>query len=189
MNGHERTAAANASNKRAGQWRLDKVATVIRQFERDGRKLDASEIARLAGVGRSYLYQNADAERLMTTALERQSEAVSEASRVRTEDSVGQWRERALNAEAQLDRAKGEILLQRNEMAELLGVIRTFEDTTPTDAVQRLVSENHTLKRRVKEMSSEVDRLDDRLAAARENNRFLDKRIADLEVELLEGPG
>ncbi|MFI8438957.1 hypothetical protein ACIGJO_35580 [Streptomyces sp. NPDC079020] len=58
--------------------------------------------------------------------------------------------------------------------------------TTPKDAVQRVMTENTTLKRQIQQLTSERRSLEDRLKGARENNRFLDKRAAELEAQLAE---
>ena len=52
------------------------------------------------------------------------------------------------------------------------------------DAVQRITTENATLKQRVRQLSTDNRTLDERLKAARSNLRFQDRRIADLEARL-----
>ena len=54
-----------------------------------------------------------------------------------------------------------------------------------TGAVERLVTENITVKQRVRDLTATNRTLDERLQSARSNNRFLDKRIAGLEAQLL----
>ncbi|GAA2264955.1 hypothetical protein GCM10010232_66440 [Streptomyces amakusaensis] len=56
----------------------------------------------------------------------------------------------------------------------------------PGESVQQLVTENTTLKRQVHQVTKEHRALQERLEGARSNLRFADKRIADLEVQLLE---
>jgi septal ring factor EnvC (AmiA/AmiB activator) len=48
-----------------------------------------------------------------------------------------------------------------------------------------LITENTTLKHRIRELTQEVKRFQERLQAARDNNRFLDNKIADLEAQLV----
>jgi septal ring factor EnvC (AmiA/AmiB activator) len=94
------------------------------------------------------------------------------------------WRERALNAEDALKAAYAEILAQRNRIGELLGQIRDQEaESTHTD-VQRITTENTTLKQRIRQLTAENRTLDERLTAARSNLRFQDRRIADLEARI-----
>jgi outer membrane murein-binding lipoprotein Lpp len=67
-------------------------------------------------------------------------------------------------------------------MAILLGQVH---DLSP-QAAQRLASENTTLKHRVRELTRDNKTLEERLEAARSNNRFADRRIAQLEAQLTE---
>ena len=96
------------------------------------------------------------------------------------------WRERALNAEDALKAANAEILAQRTRIGELLGRIRDLEAEWTQDAVQRITTENTTLKQRVRQLTTDNRTLDERLKAARSNLRFQDRRIADLEARLTE---
>jgi predicted nucleic acid-binding Zn-ribbon protein len=56
----------------------------------------------------------------------------------------------------------------------------------PGDSVQATLTENTTLKRRIQQLTHEHRALQERLEGARSNLRFAEKRIADLEVQLLE---
>lgn len=64
--------------------------------------------------------------------------------------------------------------------------IRDLEADLPEDGVQRLITERTTLKRQIQDLTHEKNRLNERLHAARDNNRFLDNRIADLEAQLID---
>lgn len=94
------------------------------------------------------------------------------------------WRERALNAEEGLKAAQTEILTQRTRIGELLGQIRDLQDEWTEEAIQRITTENTTLKQRVRQLTSENRTLDERLKAARSNLRFQDRRVADLEAQI-----
>jgi hypothetical protein len=69
-------------------------------------------------------------------------------------------------------------------IGELLGYIRDVEAEWTQDAVQRITTENATLKQRVRQLSTDNRTLDERLKVARSNLRF--RRIADLGVRLTE---
>src|SRR5260370_40472062 len=97
----------------------------------------------------------------------------------------GPWRERALNAESELKRAPGEIAAQRGQIGELLGRIRDLEHDLPEDGIQRTINENHPLRAQARQLPQDNRRTEERLAGARDTNRFLDKRIAGLEADLL----
>ena len=98
---------------------------------------------------------------------------------------TGPWRERALNAESELKRAHREITAQRGQIGELLGRIRDLEHDLPEDGVARTITENHSLRAQVRQLTQDNRRLEERLAGARDTNRFLDKRIADLEAGMI----
>jgi predicted RNase H-like nuclease (RuvC/YqgF family) len=85
-----------------------------------------------------------------------------------------------------LKAAHTEIGIQRERIGILLGQIRDLQAEYTGDTARRITTENSTLKRRVRELTDENRGLTDKLHAARSNNRFLDKRIADLEVQLLD---
>jgi chromosome segregation ATPase len=139
-------------------------------------------LARPACVSRTFLYQNQQARALIeqVTRTSRPQPGIS-SSRNRTQPA---WRERALNAEDALTQTQREIRAQRTRIAELLGEIRDLEHDLPEGSLQRIVTENTTLKQHVRQLTQDNQRLQERLASARQNNRFLDKHIADLEAQL-----
>jgi chromosome segregation ATPase len=94
------------------------------------------------------------------------------------------WRERALNAEDALKAATAEIVRQRARIGELLGQVRDLEAEWTKEAIQRITTENTTLKQRVRQLTTDNRTLDERLKAARSNMRFQDRRVADLEAQL-----
>jgi len=99
------------------------------------------------------------------------------------------WRERALNAEDALKAARTEIVQQRTRIGELLGQVRDLEAEWTKESIQRITTENTTLKQRVRQLTTDNRTLDERLTAARSNLRFQDRRLADLEAQLLDSPG
>ena len=140
---------------------------------------------RRAGVSRTFLYTNADAKTAVTDAIR---EAGDQRRRLLTEADDSReatWRERALNAEDALKAAHAEIGAQRSRIGELLGRIRDLEAEWTQDSIQHITTENATLKQRVRQLTVDNCTLDERLKAARSNLRFQDRRIADLEAQLL----
>ncbi|MDQ1051677.1 DUF6262 family protein [Streptomyces sp. V4I2] len=178
-----RTAAAVAARRQAAALMLDRIRDVLGQMRRERSRVTFAAVARRADVSRTFLYHNGEARRLVEDAAE---SAAGQTVKDRTEKAAhaeATWRERALNAEEIIKAANLEVRAQRAQIATLLGRIRDLESSLPADAVQRIVSENHSLKIKVRQDNKT---LEDRLKAARDNNRFLDKRIADLETELLQ---
>ena len=95
------------------------------------------------------------------------------------------WRECALNAEDALKAAHAEIVQQRTRIGGLLGQVRDLEAEWTKESIQRITTENTTLKQRVRQLTTDNRTLDERLKAARSNLRFQDRRVADLEAQLL----
>lgn len=69
-----------------------------------------------------------------------------------------------------------------------MGQIRDFDQTTPGESLQSLTTENTTLKHRVQQLTREHRTLQERLDGG-SNLRFAEKRIGDLEVQILERHG
>ncbi|MGH3466790.1 MAG: DUF6262 family protein [Thermocrispum sp.] len=183
-----RTAAAIQARQRHAVSLLGDVQHALRQMRRDNTRITVRGLARHAGVSRTFLYQNPEARRLVEeaiTASTAQRDADRQAGRQRDELNAA-WRERALNAEDALASANREIRRQRQHIADLMGQLRDLEHTWSHDGLQQLVTENTTLKQRVRQLTGDNQTLTDKLAAARSNARFLDRRIADLELQLLE---
>lgn len=181
-----RTAAAVAARRQAAAGMLDRVRDVLVQMRRERSRVTFAAVARRADVSRTFLYQNGEARRLVEDAAESAAGQTIKDRAEKAAHTEATWRERALNAEEIIKTANLEVRTQRAQIATLLGRIRDLESSLPADAVQRIVSENHSLKLKVRQQTQDNKTLEDRLKAARDNNRFLDKRIADLEIELLQ---
>jgi chromosome segregation ATPase len=145
---------------------------------------DIKTLAREAGVSRTFCYDNPQAR----TAIAQAGADRAERRRKHLDDQdsahEASWREQALNAEDAFKTATTEIHNQRTRIAQLLGQIRDLTDEWNTQDVQRVTSENATLKQHVRALSAENRTLQERLAAARSTLRFQDKRIAELEANI-----
>ncbi|WP_405876520.1 DUF6262 family protein [Streptomyces sp. NBC_01136] len=177
-----RTDAAVRARRQTTQEMLERLQTALAATARDHTPVTVAALARTARVSRTFLYQNQQARALIeqATRADRPHPAVSK-SGSRTQPA---WRERALNAEDALAQAQREIRTQRTHIAELLGKIRDLEHDLPEGSLQRIVTENTSLKQHVRQLTQDNQRHQERLASARQNNRFLDKRVADLEAQL-----
>ncbi len=182
----QRTAAANQVRQQGTCRKLERIEATLRTMQRDGTRITYPAVARRAGVSRTFLYQNADASKLMTEALAAAEGTRQRAQSSRDERVEASWRQRALNAEDALKIAYAEIAAQRNRIAVLMGQIRDLQAEYGEDTIQRAAAENSALKDRARQLAEENRSLQDKLQAARSNNRFLDKRIADLEACLLD---
>jgi chromosome segregation ATPase len=179
-----RTAAALAARRRGTQAALDRVTDAITRLRREKTQVSVAAVARRAAVSRTFLYSNPDAKAAIDAAARQEPQRDKGSAGRRDEQHGASWRERALNAEDGLKAATVEILTQRGRIGELLGRIRDLESHWTKDEIQRVSTENTTLKQRVQQLTAESRTLEERLQAARSNLRFQDRRIADLEAQL-----
>ena len=181
-----RTAAAAAARRRQSEDKLARVEKVIRQLRREQARITVRAIAHRAGVSPTFLYENPAARDLVQAAAA-DSAAHGDRTAAQTHERIeAAWRERALNAEDALAQAHKEILTQRQRIGQLMGELRDFDQMVPGESVQRLVSENTSLKQQIQQISQEHRSLQERLEASRSTNRFADRRIAALEAQLLD---
>lgn len=179
-----RTAAALEARRHSARAAIERVHYAISQLRREKTPVSVAAVARRAGVSRTFLYDNIEARTAVSTAVAEADERRERALADQVDQHEATWRERALNAEDALKAANTEILNQRNRIGELLGQIRDLEAEWTEEAIQRITTENTTLKQRVRQLTSDNRTLDERLKAARSNLRFQDRRVADLEAQL-----
>ncbi|GAA4729965.1 DUF6262 family protein [Phytohabitans rumicis] len=185
--GTQRTEAANHARQQSTRNKLDRIEATLRTMHRERTPVTYPAVARRAGVSRTFLYQNADAKKLVTTAIAASGDQQRRTQAAHDAQHEASWHQRALNAEDALKAAYAEIDTQRERIGILLGQLRNLQAEYAEGTAPRLAEENAGLKQRVRQLTEENRRLDQKLHAARSNNRFLDKRLADLEVELLNG--
>ena len=178
-----RTKAAIQARRNNTEQMLQRVRDALRQMRRDHIPAQTAMVARRAEVSRTFLYQNEQARKLLADA---DRPAAATAFRRHDAGQGGPWKDRALNAEDALKAAYAEISSQRDQIGKLLGRIRDLEIDLPADAVERINAENRTLRLQNRKLTTDNQQLTERIKAARDNNRFLDTRIARLEADLAE---
>ncbi|MGW0710205.1 DUF6262 family protein [Streptomyces sp. NPDC002643] len=179
-----RTTAALAARRQKTGAALQRVHDAIARLRREKAQVSVVAVARRADVSRTFLYDNPDARAAIASAMTEAGERRSGMLVEKDDEREATWRERALNAEDGLKAAHAEIRTQRTSIGELLGQIRDLEAEWTEAAIQRITTENTTLKQRVRQLTADNRHLDERLQAARSNLRFQDRRIADLEARL-----
>lgn len=182
----ESTAAAIAARRRQTEQKLEQVTAAIGQLRRERTRLTVRAIAQRAGVSATFLYENSEARALVQHAVTDSRSRHDRQAQQEHDHIEATWRERALNAEAELTRVQKQVLTQRQQIGELMGHLRDFDQMVPGESVQALITENTTLKQRVQQLTREHRTLQERLEGARSNLRFAEKRIANLEAQLLE---
>jgi hypothetical protein len=179
-----RTAAALAARRSSTQAALGRVHDAIFRLRREKIPVSVAAVSRRAGVSRTFLYANPEARSAVATAIAVAGERRGQALVDQDEQHEATWRARALNAEDALKATNTEILTQRTRIGELLGRIRDLEAEWTEEAIQRITTENTTLKQRVRQLTTDNRALEERLKAARSNLRFQDRHIADLEARI-----
>ena len=182
----DRTAAAIEARRHATGQKLGQVRDAIAWLRRSKTTVTYPAVARRAGVSRTFLYDNPDARVLMEAAGMAHTARRQHDQAEQDFQAEASWRERALNAEDALTAAHAEIRAQRARIGQLLGQLRDAEHELTPDAIQRITTENTTLKQRVRQLTQDNRTLEERLQAARSNNLFADRRIAQLEAQLAE---
>ncbi|MFB9678345.1 MULTISPECIES: DUF6262 family protein [Streptosporangiaceae] len=181
-----RTENANHARQRAIKTMLEQLEATLRQMQRERALITTAAAARRAQVSRSFIYQNPQARQLVAQAAKATSETRADDVARKAEQVEAAWKDRALNAEDGIKAAHAEIVAQRGQIGQLLARLRDYETDLPDDAHGRLLAENTTLKQKVRRLTDETRTLNERLQAARSNARFADRRIAELEAQLLE---
>lgn len=181
-----RTTAALDARRKATAEALERVRGALTRLRRDKELITVAAVARRARVSRTFLYTNPDARPMLADAMARAGDDRRRPVADHAALHEAGLRERALNAEEALKTASAEIITQRTRIGELLGHIRDLEAEWTQESLQRVVTENTTLKQQVRQLSADNRSLEERLKAARSNLRFQDRRIADLEAKLLE---
>lgn len=181
-----RTAAALASRRSSAQVALSRVHDAITRLRREKIPVSVAAVSRRAGVSRTFLYANAAARAAVADAIVDADERRGQALAEQDDRQEATWRERTLNAEDALKAANAEILTQRTRIGELLGQIRDLQAEWTENAIQRITTENTTLKQRLRQLTTDNRTLEERLKAARSNLRFQDRRVADLEAKLVD---
>lgn len=189
MNEHvppPRTAAALEARRQRTTAKVEQVRTAAAALRREKAPVTAAAVARRAHVSRTFLYENPDARKLLTEATDQAATHGSTAADAIRAGTETPWRERALNAEDALKTAHDEIRAQRRRIAQLLGKVRDLETEWTAESVECITAANVDLKQRLREADQAKRTLEERLQAARSNNRFQDRRIAQLEAQLLD---
>lgn len=181
-----RTAAALAARRQATQDKVDQVRCTIAELRRQKSPVTVAAVVRRAGVSRTFLYENPDARTLVADAVGQAAVAQDRTGARLAPQNETPWRERALNAEDALKAAHAEIRTQRTRIAQLMGQIRDLETQWTDESIERITTENADLKQRVRQLTQDKRTLEERLQAARSNGRFQDRRISQLEAQLLD---
>ncbi|MDX3716315.1 DUF6262 family protein [Streptomyces europaeiscabiei] len=136
------TAAAVAARKRQTRQKLTDVDVAIGQLRQERGRLTVRAIAARAAVSATFLYENPEARARVQAAIADSKSRHDRTTSAEHDGIEATWRERALNAEAELTRAQKKIYVQRHRIGELMCQVSDFSQTAPGESVEALVTEN-----------------------------------------------
>jgi hypothetical protein len=133
-------------------------------------------VARLAGVSRSFTYENDAANQMIAAAQARSQARAEDRIETTTVQQEASWRERALNAEDEIRNLRRELSTQRQLLGDLLGQLREPDGTWIENDRNRLRQENEYLISQQNQLLRERNELQRRLDGARANVSHLNER-------------
>lgn len=182
-----RPERAIAARRHAAEAKAARVEKAVKALARAGAPITCAGVARLAGVSRSFVYENDQARAVVTAAQARTQAGIAGRIPPGTAQQEASWRERALNAEQRARDLQHELTAQRRLTAGLLGQLRQPDGTWLADERNRLQTENEQLLAERNQLARERNDLQRKLDAARANlARLTERRAAELFPH---GPG
>jgi hypothetical protein len=178
---HPKPEQAIAARRLTAERKSEAVGKAVKVLARTGAPITCAGVARLAGVSRSFVYENGQARDLVTTAQARTQARTAGRIPATTAQQEASWRERALNAEQHARDLQRELTAQRRLAAGLLGQLRQPDGTWLADERDRLQAENEHLLTERNQLARERNDLQRKVDAARANlARLTERRVADL---------
>lgn len=182
-----RPAQAINARRQASTDKLASVTRVVQLLGRTGVPITVSAVHRLAGVSRSFTYENEEARALIVAAQLRSLARANGRIDALTAQQEASWRERALNAEDHVRDLRREATTQRRLISELTGRLREPDGTWIARDRERLREANELLLVERNNLLRERSELQRRLGGARANvSRLNAQRVAELYPD---GPG
>ncbi len=178
-----RTAAALDARRKRTEAGLVKIEETLERMVKTRTDITFTAVARHCGVSRTFLYENDRARALVGAAMNKTAGRRTRDRQTEQAAAEAAWKQRALNAEDALKAAHHEIRTQRDHIGDLLGQVRDLQTHWTEQDLIRVVDDNKRLKKQVRQLTSENTDLGNKLAAARENARFVDRRLAALEAQ------
>jgi hypothetical protein len=130
------------ARKHAAASKVAAVGKAVKAIGRTGAPVTRVGVAQLAGVSRSFTYENDAANSIIAEAQTRTQARAEGRIEKRTAQEESSWRERALNAEAGIRNLRRELATQRQLVGDLLGQLREPDGTWIEQDRNRLRHEN-----------------------------------------------
>jgi len=175
------------ARKRDSTAKVAAVSRVVKLLGRSGAPMTRAAISRLAGVSRSFTYENDDARAVIAAAQTRSQARADGSLATITAQQEASWRERALNSENRARELGREIATQRRLVSDLTGQLREPDGTWIEHDRNRLRRENEVLLLERNQLVRERAELHRKLDGARANvSRLNEQRVTQLFPN---GPG
>jgi hypothetical protein len=175
------------ARKRDAAAKVAAVSNVVNLLGRSGAPITRAAISQLAGVSRSFTYENDDARAIIAAAQTRSQARADTNVTTITAQQEASWRQRALNAEDRTCELRGEITTQRRLVSDLTGQLREPDGTWIEHDRDRLRRENEALLLERNQLVRERAELQRKLDGARANvSRLNEQRVTRLFPN---GPG
>ncbi|MCU4183852.1 hypothetical protein K6U06_05730 [Acidiferrimicrobium sp. IK] len=145
------------------------VGKAVKAVGRTGVPVTRAGVARLAGVSRSFTYENHDADTMITAAQSRTQALAGDRDEKLTAQQQAAWQERALNAEDQVRHLRRELGTQHQLVGDLLGQLREPNGTWIQEDRDRLRQDNEHLRYERNQFLRDRDDLHRKLDGARAN--------------------
>jgi hypothetical protein len=176
-----RPERAIVARKRVAASKVAAVDKAVRALGRSGATVTRVVVAQLAGVSRSFTYENAAANQMIAAAQVRTQARAEDRIEWRTAEQEASWRERALNAEAEIRNLRHELSAQRQLVGDLLGQLREPDGTWIEEDRNHLRQQNEHLLCERNQLLLERNELQRRLDGARANiSRLHERRAQEL---------
>lgn len=182
-----RPVRAIDARQRDSAAKLAAVTKALNVLGRHGVPITSTQVARLAGVSRSFTYENEQAQAKITAAQTRSQADANEHIAAISDQQEASWRERALNAEHHARELRGELITQRRLVSDLTGQLKEPDGTWIQQDRDRLRGENDTLLLERNRLILECAERQRKLDGARANvSRLNEQRVTMLFPN---GPG
>jgi hypothetical protein len=182
-----RPVRAINARQRDSAAKLAAVTKALKVLGRSGVPITRTHVAQLAGVSRSFTYENEHARTMITAAQTRSQAHANEHIAAISDQQEASWRERALNAEHHARELRAELITQRRLVSDLTGQLREADGTWIQHDRDRLRRENDTLLLERNQLILECAERQRKLDGARANvSRLNEQRVTMLFPN---GPG
>lgn len=175
------------ARRREATTKVASVEKAVKLLGRTGAPITRAAVSKLAGVSRSFTYENEHARAIIAAAQARTQARAEVRVETLTAQQEASWRERALNAEEEVRKLRQEVTTQRRLVGDLIGQLREPDGTWVEHDRDRLRKENELLVSERNQLVGERDDLRRRLDGARANvSRLNERRVTELFPD---GPG